>query len=73
MEETEVAAQETAGGPPDPAECQTGESTRAGSSLASNPGSECKMAEKKEPRCSRLKLFDKVMQKSMEKFIELTR
>ncbi|XP_054452920.1 polyamine-modulated factor 1 [Anoplopoma fimbria] len=40
------------------------------SSQVSNPGSVCKPPEEAEARFKRLKLFDKVMQKSLGKFID---
>lgn len=52
---------------------QTNDTTGGVSSQGAKPGSVCKMSEGTEARYNRLKLFDKVMQKSLEKFIELAR
>lgn len=54
----------------DSAENQTNDATGEASS---NPGSVCKPPEEAEARYNRLKLFDKVMQKSLEKFIDHAR
>lgn len=49
------------------------EATGDVSSQGAQPVSVCKMSEETDARYNRLKLFDKVMQKSLEKFIELAR
>lgn len=49
------------------------EATGDVSSQGAQPESVCKMSEETDARYNRLKLFDKVMQKSLEKFIELAR
>ncbi|XP_029297538.1 polyamine-modulated factor 1 [Cottoperca gobio] len=50
---------------------QNNEATGEVSSQMSNPGSVCKPSEEEpESRYNRLKLFNKVMQKSLEKFID---
>ncbi|XP_034738658.1 polyamine-modulated factor 1 [Etheostoma cragini] len=54
----------------DSAEKQINEATGEVSSQMSNPGSVSKSSEDTEARYKRLKLFDKVMQQSLEKFID---
>ncbi|XP_022616063.1 polyamine-modulated factor 1-like [Seriola dumerili] len=75
MEESDVATQKespfvdnTCGG--DSAEKPPNEATGEVSSQMSNPGSVHKPSEESGARYNRLKLFDKVMQKSLEKFID---
>ncbi|XP_044062052.1 polyamine-modulated factor 1 [Siniperca chuatsi] len=73
MEDREVATQkETVDNicVKDSTENQTNEATGEGSSQMSNPGSVCKPSEETGARYNRLKLFDKVMQKSLEKLID---
>ncbi|XP_070769789.1 polyamine-modulated factor 1 [Enoplosus armatus] len=73
MEESEVASQkETVENVcvKDCAENKSNEATGEVSSQMSNPGSVCKPSEETEARYNRLKLFNKVMQKSLEKFID---
>ncbi|XP_030001484.1 polyamine-modulated factor 1 [Sphaeramia orbicularis] len=53
-----------------PAKKQRNETTGEEPSQGPNPGAESKNTEETEPRWSRLKLFEKVMQKSLEKVIE---
>ncbi|XP_059202562.1 polyamine-modulated factor 1 [Centropristis striata] len=55
----------------DSCESQVNESTGEVSSQMSNPGSVSQPSEETEARYNRLKLFDKVMQKSLEKFVDL--
>lgn len=65
-----LATAESQHGPPDK-DCehqQAKEATGAASSQEPKPGSE-----ESEARVNRFKLFEKVMQKSLEKFIELAR
>lgn len=50
---------------------QSNEATGKVCSQEPKPGSDCKMTEESEARVNRFKLFEKVMQKSLEKFIEL--
>ncbi|KAM9356690.1 polyamine-modulated factor 1 [Symphorus nematophorus] len=52
------------------AENQTNEAAEEGSSQVPKPESVVKPSEETEARFSRLKLFEKVMQKSLEKFID---
>lgn len=78
MEHSEVATQkETVDNQmlcvKDSDEIQTNEATGDVSSQEPKPGSVSKMSEETEARYNRLKLFDKVMQKSLKKFIELAR
>lgn len=77
MEQSEVEAQETTEqqkvSDKDAEHQQANEATGEVSSQEPKPGSECKMAEEIEARVNRFKLFEKVMQKSLEKFIELAR
>ncbi|TDH07631.1 hypothetical protein EPR50_G00107680 [Perca flavescens] len=74
MEESEAATQKDTVDNicvEDSAENQMNEATGEVSSQMSNPGSVSKPSEDTEARYyERLKLFDKVMQKSLEKFIE---
>ncbi|XP_042349854.1 polyamine-modulated factor 1 [Plectropomus leopardus] len=73
MEESKVTTQkETADNicVKDSTENQINEATGDVSSEVSKPGSVCKPPEETEARYNRMKLFDKVMQKSLEKFIE---
>ncbi|XP_044218957.1 polyamine-modulated factor 1 [Thunnus albacares] len=68
MEESEAATQKKTVDDvcaKDPAEKQTGEATGDVSSQTSEPAAGCEP----EARWSRLKLFDKVVQKSLDKFI----
>nr|XP_046262015.1 polyamine-modulated factor 1 [Scatophagus argus] len=55
----------------DPTENQTNEAACEVPSQLPNAGPVCKPSEETEARHNRLKLFDKVMQKSLEKFIDL--
>lgn len=78
MEHSEVATQkETVDNQmlcvKDSDEKQTNEATGDVSSQEPKPGSVSMMSEETEARYNRLKLFDKVMQKSLKKFIELAR
>lgn len=76
MEQSEVATQkETEGNVcvQDSTENQTNEATGEASSQVSNPGTVSKPPEETEARYNRLKLFNKVMQKSLEKVIEHAR
>lgn len=77
MEQGELETQETAGcqhvSDKEPEHQQTKEATGDVSSQEPKPGSEGKMSEESEARVNRFKLFEKVMQKSLEKFIELAR
>lgn len=76
MEPSEVATQEETVDNPKLSvkdDEQTNEATGDASSQGAQPVSVCKMSEETEARYNRLKLFDKVMQKSLEKFIELAR
>lgn len=74
MERSEVETQETAGVSNKESEHQqTQEATGDVSSQEPKPGSEGKMSEEGEARINRFKLFEKVMQKSLEKYIELAR
>lgn len=57
----------------DSAEDQVNEATGDVSSQVSNSGSVSKPSEETKTRYNRLKLFDKVMQKSLEKFIDHAR
>lgn len=57
----------------DSAENQINEATGEVSSQMPNPGSVSKPSEDTEARYKRLKLFNKVMQKSLEKFIDHAR
>ncbi|XP_076015603.1 polyamine-modulated factor 1 [Genypterus blacodes] len=54
----------------EPSEEQSGETTGEVSSQMSNPKAVRKPSEEGEARWSRLKLFNKVMQKSLEKFMD---
>lgn len=65
MEQTEAETQKKTVDNVNPAEKQTGKATGETSSQMSEPGAICEP----EARWSRLKLFDKVMQKSLDKFI----
>ncbi|KAM9849858.1 polyamine-modulated factor 1 [Aulostomus maculatus] len=72
MDENEAAARQAtvmsdSSGAKRPVEDQTDEAT---GDVSSSAGSVCKPSDDGEPRWSRLKLFDKVMQKSLEKFID---
>lgn len=77
MEQSEVEAQETKEqqnvSDRDAEHQQANEATGDVSSQEPKPGSECKMSEEIEARVNRFKLFEKVMQKSLEKFIEFAR
>lgn len=73
MEESEETTQKTEDCAPNPVESQNEKATGEVSSQTSNPGSVSKPSDETEPRWSRLKLFDKVMQKSLEKFIDHAR
>ncbi|XP_070693369.1 polyamine-modulated factor 1 [Pempheris klunzingeri] len=68
MEESEVATQKEAADNVC-AKDQTTAATGEVSTQMSNPGSVCKPSEEPETRYNRLKLFEKVMQKSLEKLI----
>lgn len=57
----------------DSTENQTNEATGQVLSEEPNSGSVCKQSEETETRYDRLKLFNKVMQKSLEKFVEHAR
>lgn len=57
----------------DSVEKQSDEATGNVCSQEPKPGAESKMSEEAEAQFSRRKLFDKVMQKSLEKFVELAR
>ncbi|XP_045887404.1 polyamine-modulated factor 1 [Micropterus dolomieu] len=73
MEESEIATQKESVGNicvKDSVENQTKEATGDISSQMSNRETVSKPSEETEGRYNRLKLFDKVMQKSLEKFIE---
>ncbi|XP_034545923.1 polyamine-modulated factor 1 [Notolabrus celidotus] len=73
MEESEIATRkETVHnvGLKDSSENQTKDATEEVSSQMSNSGSSCKPSEEPEAKFNRLKLFDKVMQKSLERFIQ---
>ncbi|KAL7396052.1 hypothetical protein ABVT39_027859 [Epinephelus coioides] len=73
MEESKVATQKEAVDNTcvkDSTENQINDATGEVSSQVSNTGSVCKPSEDTEARFNRLKLFDKVMQKSLEKLIE---
>ncbi|XP_053179191.1 polyamine-modulated factor 1 [Scomber japonicus] len=65
MEQTEAETQKNTVDNVNPAEKQTGKATGEASSQMSEAGAICEP----EARWSRLKLFDKVMQKSLDKFI----
>ncbi|TWW55620.1 Polyamine-modulated factor 1, partial [Takifugu flavidus] len=75
MEQSEVETQEPAGSQhvsdKESEHQQTKEATGDVSSQEPKPGSGVKMSEESEARVNRFKLFEKVMQKSLEKFIEL--
>lgn len=76
MEESEAATQkETANNASvrGSAENKTNEATGEISSQMSNPESARNPPEETEARYKRLKLFEKVMQKSLEKFIDHVR
>lgn len=74
MEQSEVATQkELVENVNESEERETNRTTGDVSSQEPKPGSVSKTSEEAEGRYSRLKLFDKVMQKSLEKFIELAR
>lgn len=76
MEESEIATQKESVGNicvKDSVENQTKEATGDISSQMSNRETVSKPSEETEGRYNRLKLFDKVMQKSLEKFIEHAR
>ncbi|KAM4555021.1 polyamine-modulated factor 1 [Odontesthes bonariensis] len=72
MEENSVSTQKEAGekNDKDDAEKQTEAATGEASSQMSNPGDVGKPTEETTVRFNRLKLFDKVMQKSLNKFME---
>ncbi len=57
----------------DVAENQTNEATGEVSSEVPDPGTVCKPPEEAEARYNRLKLFNKVMHKSLEKFVDHAR
>ena len=65
MEQTEAETQKKTVDNVNPAEKQTDKATGEASSQMSEAGDICES----EARWSRLKLFDKVMQKSLDKFI----
>lgn len=52
---------------------RTNEATGEVSTQVSNPGSACNPTEEPETKYNRLKLFDKVMQKSLDKLIHHAR
>ncbi|XP_074530646.1 polyamine-modulated factor 1 [Halichoeres trimaculatus] len=54
----------------DSSENQTTDATEEVTSQMSSSGSECKPSDETEVKFNRLKLFDKVMQKSLERFIQ---
>ncbi|XP_032383128.1 polyamine-modulated factor 1 [Etheostoma spectabile] len=72
MEESKPATQDTVVNicDEDSAEKQVNEATGEVSSRMSNPGSVSKSSEDTEARYKRLKLFDKVMQQSLQKFLD---
>ncbi|CAJ1058430.1 polyamine-modulated factor 1 [Xyrichtys novacula] len=73
MEESEVATSKATvdnDGIKESSENQMKDATEEVSSQMSSSGSECKPSEKTEVKHNRLKLFDKVMQKSLERFIQ---
>lgn len=72
-EETQEAAGGQSVSDNDSEQLQTNEATGEVSSQEPKPGADCKMAEESEARVNRFKLFEKVMQKSLEKFIEYAR
>lgn len=72
-EETQEAAGSQGVSEKDSEQQQTNEVTGEISSQEPKPGSDCKMSEESEARVNRFKLFEKVMQKSLEKFIEHAR
>lgn len=72
-EKTQEAAGSQSVSEKDSEQQQTNEVTGEVSSQEPKPGSDCKMSEESEARVNRFKLFEKVMQKSLEKFIEHAR
>lgn len=77
MEQSEVATQETAESQNvfdnGSEQQQANEGTGEVSSQEPKLGSGSKTSEEAEARLNRFKLFEKVMQKSLEKFIQLAR
>lgn len=77
MEQSEVETQETAGSQHvsdrESEHQPTKEATGDVSCQEPKPGSEGKVSEETKARVNRFKLFEKVMQKTLEKFIELAR
>lgn len=72
-EETQGAAGSQSVSEKDSEQQQPNEATGEVSSQEQNPGSDCKTSEDSKARVKRFKLFEKVMQKSLEKFIEQAR
>lgn len=71
--ETQEAARSQSVSEKDSEQQQTNEVTGEVSSQKPKPGSDYKTSEESETRVNRFKLFEKVMQKSLEKFIEHAR
>ncbi|KAM3612519.1 uncharacterized protein V6R79_009574 [Siganus canaliculatus] len=71
MEQSEVPTEKETIDNKMSSENQANEVTDQVVSQVSNPGADCKSSEDTESRYDRLKLFDKVMQKTLDKFVDL--